>query len=128
MGVAIGEINWYGPHDFLIGSASVANLDVTSDRKVDDGRVHLSLTGPRPSRSRVELQVDLPVTMQVRLAVFDVTGRRMKTIVDRQLPAGITSTAWDGRDVNGRAVASGIYFARMTCMKGDQVVKAVLLR
>ncbi len=51
--------------------------------------------------------------VQVRLAVYDRTGRLCKTIVDDELLNGIYRVAWDGRDERGILVASGVYFAQM---------------
>jgi flagellar hook assembly protein FlgD len=49
----------------------------------------------------------------VTLSVFDVAGRRVRTLVDGWMRAGPHSSRWDGRDDGGRAVASGVYFARL---------------
>ena len=72
--------------------------------------------------------MELPVRMQARLAVYDIAGRRLSTLVDRELPAGVTDLDWDGRSASGGHVASGMYFIRLTCAKGARVSKLVLLR
>ena len=47
----------------------------------------------------------------VRLSVYDVAGRRVRTLVDEDLPAGSHSVDWDVRGTRGARVASGCYFA-----------------
>ena len=47
------------------------------------------------------------------LSVFDLTGRRVRTLVDATLEPGSHSAVWDGRDEAGRPVASGVYFYRV---------------
>ena len=47
------------------------------------------------------------------LEVFDVVGRRVRTIGAARVPAGVGSAEWDGRDEMGRLVGSGIYFIRL---------------
>jgi hypothetical protein len=74
------------------------------------------------------MQVELPSRTHVRLAVFDVMGRRVKTLLDSELPAGMTCSTWDGRDASSALVGCGIYYVRLTCPQGDRVVKTVLLR
>ena len=74
----------------------------------------LILTGVRPVRSRLGLRVELPAGTRVELALYDVLGRRVMTLVNGDLPAGTTNFTWDGRDKNGTLVGSGVYFASLT--------------
>lgn len=43
-----------------------------------------------------------------------VLGRHVRELVDADVPAGDYSVVWDGRDYDGRAVSSGVYFYRLT--------------
>lgn len=76
----------------------------------------------------VELRVDLPARMRVRLAVYDIAGRRRSVVLDRELAGGTTSVTWDGRDLGGRRVSPGMYFIRLTYAHGAQASKVVMLR
>jgi flagellar hook assembly protein FlgD len=49
----------------------------------------------------------------VRLTVFDLRGRRMRTLLDETMEAGPQSPVWDGRAEDGRRVGSGIYWVRL---------------
>jgi flagellar hook assembly protein FlgD len=49
----------------------------------------------------------------VRLAIYDVAGRRVRAIADRDQATGEHEIAWDQRDDAGRSVPAGLYFARM---------------
>jgi len=49
----------------------------------------------------------------VRAALYDVTGRRIRVLVDETLPAGRHERAWDLRDGSGRTVTSGVCFLRL---------------
>jgi flagellar hook assembly protein FlgD len=81
-----------------------------------------------PARSRVGLEIDLPAAMRARLAMFDVAGRRVRTLLDRDLPAGSTAVMWDGRNASGTSVGSGLYFARLSWAGGERRAKVVLLK
>lgn len=61
------------------------------------------------------MQLDIPARHagQVTITVYDVTGRRVRTLVAGSLAAGRRDVAWDVRDSGGRRVGAGIYFARM---------------
>ncbi len=83
---------------------------------------------PNPFRAASHLRWQLPVPGKVRLSVFDVTGRSVRTLVDAELVAGDYSTAWDGRDANGRLVANGTYLYKLETAAGVKTTKAVLLR
>jgi predicted GH43/DUF377 family glycosyl hydrolase len=88
----------------------------------------LFLAGSNPARSRVRLRVELPARMPVHVAVYDIAGRRVRTILDGELPVGETRLAWDGRDGAGMAVGSGVYFARLTTARGRETVRVVIMK
>jgi hypothetical protein len=50
---------------------------------------------------------------QVRLEIFDVTGRRVRTVLDGPMTRGGHVVAWDTRNSAGRHVAAGVYWARL---------------
>jgi subtilisin-like proprotein convertase family protein len=67
---------------------------------------------PNPFAELAELAFTLDRPGRASLEIFDVSGRRVRTIVDRDLGAGRHSFSWNGRDTGGRDVSSGIYFVR----------------
>ena len=50
---------------------------------------------------------------RVEVKVFDVSGRLVRTLADRQFAAGRHSLTWDGADSQGRQVARGVYFTQV---------------
>ena len=50
---------------------------------------------------------------RVKVKLYDVTGRQIRTLADRAFPAGEHSLTWDGSDDSGSQVARGVYFARI---------------
>lgn len=71
------------------------------------------LGGPNPFRGTATLRFDLPAPGRVSIAVYGTDGRRVRDLVDDGFPAGRHAAHWDGTDRAGRAVAPGIYFARV---------------
>lgn len=84
---------------------------------VDDavpGAARLTGNVPNPFNPQTEIRFFLPADQPVRLAVYDVSGRLVKTLVDEARPAGDNAVNWDGTDRSGRSVSAGVYFARLT--------------
>jgi len=56
----------------------------------------------------------------VELVIYNPRGQKVKQLVKAQMCNGSYSTSWDGRDTDNKAVASGVYFARLT-VDGDEL-------
>jgi hypothetical protein len=88
----------------------------------------LSASEPNPFRHHTSVHFAVPRSLPVTLAVYDVLGRRIRTIVNEPLPAGPHVRAWNGRSESGQKAASGIYFVRMEAGEFRESRKTVLLR
>jgi hypothetical protein len=96
------------------GSAFAAEGSFTSTVDVADAasaRVYFVLATANPALGPARFRFGLPVAGRVQLSVYDLAGRRVATLVDRDLPAGHHVAAW-GPDGAGRARPPGVYFAR----------------
>ena len=69
---------------------------------------------PNPFMSQTTIRYILPGPASVRLAVYDVRGTLVRTLVAGPVPAGTHTAVWEGADHNDRPVASGVYFYRLT--------------
>ncbi|MGQ0722511.1 MAG: T9SS type A sorting domain-containing protein [Candidatus Eiseniibacteriota bacterium] len=68
---------------------------------------------PNPFRNSTTLTFSVERPSHVRLSIYDVGGRRMAVLLDENRPAGRYAEQWDGRDQDGRFVATGVYFSRL---------------
>jgi hypothetical protein len=93
-----------------------------------EGLIRLVLSGASPAQGEVQLRIESPERMPVNVAVFDVTGRLVKTLLDGEAPPGRTHLTWDGRRTDGTGMPSGIYLARLTSSQGRRVVRVSLVR
>jgi glucuronoarabinoxylan endo-1,4-beta-xylanase len=66
--------------------------------------------------------------MAVRADVFDVQGRLVARVADREFEAGSHSVVWDGKNVAGNDVTQGVYFCRFRAGDAVDVRKVVALR
>jgi hypothetical protein len=88
----------------------------------------LGQNAPNPFNPATTIAFELERAARVTLDVFDVAGRRVRALTDRDLPAGSHAAAWDGRDASGRAVASGVYFYRMRAGGRSETRRMVLVK
>ena len=82
---------------------------------------------PNPGRSVVQLYFQLPVTTGIRIDIFDVRGRRVRSLYDGGRPAGSHRFTWDGMDDSGSKRGPGVYFIRLRTPAVDQVERVVLV-
>ncbi len=82
---------------------------------------------PEPLGAKAALAVGLPAPDVVRVDLFDVLGRRVRTLADGSLPAGVSVLTWDGRDESGARVARGVYFARLVRPGAVRTARVLLL-
>ena len=67
---------------------------------------------PNPTNGKAAIRYSLGRSALVKLAVYDLAGREVTTLVSGRQPAGNYSISWSGKDHDTRRVASGVYFVR----------------
>jgi subtilisin family serine protease len=104
------SLNGVGPQYFTIrsGVVSAVENDVLPET--------YALTGnhPNPFNPITNIRYEVPSSGRVRVDIFDVSGRRVTTLVDQVVEAGRHSVVWNGRDHRGAMVPSGVYFSRLS--------------
>ena len=88
----------------------------------------LSQNQPNPFNPTTTIRFVLPVREQVTLAIYDTNGRLVRTLVNEVEGYGAHEVAWDGRDDDGVAMGSGVYFYRLHVGKHTESKKMVLLK
>lgn len=92
------------------------------------GSLQLEPARPNPFRASVEIRYGLPRAEAVSLAVYDMNGRRVRTLVSGTMPAGYHSAFWDGRTDAGRVAPSGVYLCRLAAGQAARTQKLLFLR
>jgi cytochrome c peroxidase len=82
---------------------------------------------PNPCLASARIGFDLPASAEVKLEVFDVTGRRVRTLANRSFPAGRHQVEWDGSDGRGGRLAAGVYMYRFRAGSFEAARRIVLL-
>lgn len=62
------------------------------------------------------------------VAIYEVLGRLIRTVVDGDYAPGVHTARWDGRDTNGVAIPSGVYFLKSTSVGLEQTRKILVVR
>ncbi|MFH1689796.1 MAG: S8 family serine peptidase [Candidatus Eisenbacteria bacterium] len=89
----------------------------------------VSLIRPNPFTTQTAIHYTVPSGgAPVILTLYDIRGRLVTTLVDRNQAGGAYEAAWDGRDSAGRTVASGVYFARMSIGDWGETKKIAYVR
>lgn len=121
-----------GGHAILARTDRVGTFEVREEGAATlallPDRPRLAGVTPNPTRGGASIAFVLPTTTLVRLDIFDVSGRRVRTLVSGSLPPGPHAAWWDGAGAGGHAVTPGIYLARLAAPGGSDVRKAVVLR
>ncbi|MFN8586884.1 MAG: alpha-amylase family glycosyl hydrolase [Candidatus Eisenbacteria bacterium] len=89
--------------------------------------LRLAPASPNPSGGAVALRWTLAAGGRARLAIYDVSGRHVRTLADGAMTAGEHSTRWDGRDAAGRLAGAGLYFARLEAAGERRTTRVVRL-
>jgi hypothetical protein len=119
-------------------SASVANYDyfqvtrpspATGIEALPNGKhVVLHPNRPNPFTPLTTIPFTLPEKARVRLSIYTVEGRLVRTLVDEVVGEGYQERVWDGKDGGGSQVGSGVYFYRLTAGNKTLTKKMVLLK
>lgn len=104
----------------------LAAMPVAAGPGAPPARLALAPAGENPARGSVRLWLDLPRNERVEVAVFDVVGRKVATLVSAAPGAGRHAVAWDRRDAAGRAARAGVYFVRASA-GGASVTRRVVV-
>ncbi|MCH9006785.1 choice-of-anchor D domain-containing protein, partial [candidate division KSB1 bacterium] len=91
---------------------------------------------PNPFNPETQIRFQLPEVSQVLIRIFNVTGQKIRNLVDESYPAGSYAATWNGFDDSGHPVASGIYIYQLLVTTSEtrsgpafsQVRKMSLLR
>jgi len=107
--------------------------EVTIDlTMVDDPLIptntELNSNYPNPFNPTTTISYSISEPIFVNIAIYNVKGAKVKNLVDGDKEAGFHSVVWDGKDHNGKKVASGIYLYRFNTSEVVQIKKMMLIK
>jgi hypothetical protein len=75
-----------------------------------------------------KIKFALPNRSRVKMTIYNILGKAVRTLVQQDFDAGYHEAVWDGKDDNGAAVASGVYLCRLKADKFSAQIRLVLLK
>jgi hypothetical protein len=111
----------------LVGTEAFAEAK-SGDVSLQSFTTGLSGNYPNPFTRATRIEYQLADRRRVTLAVFNVLGQRVRTLVDEPQDAGGHAVTWEGENRYGRPVGSGVYFVRLTAGRTTKTRKMVLVR
>ena len=109
LGGKIGQALYVWGDDFTL----LTPIPTATSPVVSATLVSFAGATPNPSFGNTTFRFELPARASVRLALYDVRGRLVRELLSEQRGPGPHAVAWNGRDTDGRRVASGVYFGRL---------------
>lgn len=122
-GIAITRTYWDG-NNFVIGYPDLTAVEGDAPH---DG-VRFFVADLRPGTASIRFVLDSAAPITPRLVLYDLAGRRVKTLTDGRALQGRQEIRWDGHDGQGTRVATGMYFARLTGAGAARVLRVPLVR
>jgi plastocyanin len=117
------------PHCGL-GMTGVVNVEAPSS--VDGDLISTADMGlgayPNPVQGRTELRFRLTEPGRATIEIVDVLGRRVRSLHEGTVGAGVHTVAWTGDNDSGRPVPAGMYFARLITDRETRVTKLFMVR
>lgn len=108
-----GDVTTFGP------------LGTVAGRPITD--FALAPVWPNPTHALAQVDFSVPRDSHVTLRVFDIQGRAVATLADKEYSTGRYQATWDGKAEDGAAVTNGVYFVHMLANGGQKLVQRVTL-
>jgi FlgD Ig-like domain/Family of unknown function (DUF5689) len=74
---------------------------------------------PNPFNPTTTIRFDLPMDAKVNLAIYDISGHKIRTLINGNISAGYNQVVWNGTDMNGNPVSTGMYIYKLQA--GDMI-------
>ena len=93
-----------------------------------NSKFELKQNYPNPFNTNTTIRFSLPEAVQVKLTVYDINAREVRSLVSGNLSAGTYDFTWDATSNSGAATSSGFYFYSLQAGSFIQTRKMTLLR
>ncbi len=109
----------------VIGSDRIAGR---KNKEGDDGVAGKISAHPNPLNPETVLYFTTSKAGRVKVRVYDLAGRLVRTLQDADSPAGRNQIRWDGSTSNGNRTASGVYYMRVSSVDGNSTLRVTVLK
>lgn len=92
------------------------------------GEFQLGQNYPNPFNPSTTIEYKVPVRSNVEIAIFNILGQKVATVINDMHEAGSHRATWNGRDLSGKLASSGVYFYSLKAGSFEQVKKMMLMK
>jgi spore coat protein A len=103
-----------GSGDSIAAPTASVNAAMAATSSVKPTTYALEQNYPNPFNPDTIIRFQIPNEERVQLKIFNILGREVRTLANKRFQPGNYALTWNGRDNNGKPVASGIYFYRIS--------------
>lgn len=110
------------------GLGRLGGITVVDSEDKMPGFYSLSKISPNPVYGEASIFYQIPEVSKVEIALYDIMGRRVNTLLWEEKKPGYYVVKWKGDDENGRVLPVGNYFLRMQAGSYQKTKKVILIR
>ena len=139
--VTVFDFNKDGKGDILLPMVKYVNLDLfsyillqkgLSSVNESDGDIiesfNITQNYPNPFNMSSQIKVISKLNSKIKVNIYDILGKEVRMLLDKELTAGEYTIEWDGKDVDGNILNSGVYFIRMESNGFQKTIKSILMK
>jgi flagellar hook assembly protein FlgD len=120
--------NWSGISNVAVATTTSIGVGTDDENADVPSDFQLRQNYPNPFNPSTTIEFSIPRNEQVQLVIFNVLGERVTTLLSDYLAAGHHQVTWNGNDLYGKPVASGVYLYRLEAGSKVWVRKMALLK
>lgn len=124
LGLPLGDLNWYPEY---LDNYYTGVKELKPGKNVPNNFT-LDQNYPNPFNPVTTISFSLKKDAHVALAVYNLLGQKVKTLLDKEMLAGAYQKTWDGTDEFGRKLSSGIYYYRLETESQKATKKMLLMK
>ncbi len=125
-GLPVGDLNWFPDKKAEWEKMQTAIGDDENATVVKE--FTLKQNYPNPFNPTTTIKFSLKKSGYIKLAIYDIVGNEIKTLVEGKKPVGEYEVTWNGTDSRGAKVASGLYFYRLESKNYKQTRKMLIIK
>jgi len=88
--------------------------------------IKMAWNNPNPFNSSTTISFIVPQASHAKVEIYNILGKRIATLLDRHVEAGVSSVIWNAKNENGIDVTSGTYFYRISFDDDQPLIRKIL--
>ncbi len=126
----VGITNLNGTEPVYLESSTKVKIagEIANEDDISDTPEIVLSNYPNPFNPETTISFNIPKDGKVELAIFNIKGQKIKTLVNESKPRGSHTVTWNGKSSNNKSASSGVYFYKLTSNGKTQMKKMLLMK